>query len=114
MGEIPDAAAPDIRVDVVYYVRYRDSIKIGTSGNPRSRLGQLMFDDLLAFERGGRPTEQKRHRQFAELRLGTSEWFAAGDALLRHVAILRVGDDDPWDQYRRWLSERAAASAVVG
>ena len=30
-----------------------DRIKIGTSGNPRGRLGQIWHDELLAFERGG-------------------------------------------------------------
>ncbi|PPG99701.1 ATPase, partial [Rathayibacter sp. AY1H3] len=32
---------PPPRVDVVYYIRFGERIKIGTSGNPRQRLHRL-------------------------------------------------------------------------
>jgi hypothetical protein len=105
-GEVPEAAAP-VRVDVVYYLRWRDRIKIGTSANPRGRLAQLRHDKLLAFERGDRTLEQRRHREFAASRLG-GEWFAADDALLAHVAQVTAGVDDPWALLARWRSEAAA------
>jgi hypothetical protein len=97
-----------VRVDVVYYVRFRDRIKIGTSGNPRSRLAQLRFDELLAFERGGRATEQARHAQFAEYRFPGSEWFHAHRALTDHIERLAADVDDPWNHYRRWMGEQLA------
>src|ERR1700712_3955949 len=40
VGDIPDGEERAPRVDVVYYLRFRDRIKIGTSGNPRGRLAQ--------------------------------------------------------------------------
>ena len=105
LGDVPDGDGAPPRVDVVYYLRFRDRIKIGTSANPRARLAQLRFDDLLAFERGDRATEQKRHAQFAESRFVGSEWFHDSAELLAHVSALATGVDDPWDQYKRWLSE---------
>lgn len=108
MGDIPEAAELDDRVEVVYYLRFGDRIKIGTSGNPRSRLAQLRYEELLAFERGGRATEQKRHLQFGEYRYPGSEWFRSHEALAEHIAGLAAGVEDPWQQYYRWRSERAA------
>jgi hypothetical protein len=106
VGQIPDGDEHVVRVDVVYYLRFRDRIKIGTSAKPGSRLAQLRYDELLAFERGGRPTEQKRHAQFAEHRFPGSEWFHANDELTAHIGMLAAGVEDPWDEYRRWASER--------
>jgi hypothetical protein len=107
-GDVPedDAAAP--RVDVVYYLRFHDRIKIGTSSNPRARLAQLRFDELLAFERGDRSTEHKRHVQFAGSRYPGSEWFHASDELSAHVSALAAGVEDPWNNYSRWRSEAIA------
>ena len=95
------------RVDVVYYLRWRDRIKIGTSSNPRSRLAQLRHEELLAFERGGRTLDQARHAEFAALRLG-GEWFSAEGELLEHVARLQESGDDPWLLHARWRSAAAA------
>jgi len=110
VGEIPDhdAWGTGIRVDVVYYLRFRDRIKIGTSGNPRQRLAGLHFDELLAFERGDRLLEQRRHAQFAGHRLDRTEWFEAHDALTEHIGILSSGVDDPWAQHTLWRSQRLA------
>jgi len=106
VGELPDGETEPARVDVVYYLRWRDRIKIGTSGNPRGRLAALPYDELLAFERGDRRLEQRRHAQFAGQRIPGSEWFRVNDELLAHVAELRV--DEPWDQYHRWVSRAVA------
>jgi T5orf172 domain len=108
VGRLPDddGEREPVRVDVVYYVRFADRIKIGTSGNPRLRLAQLRFDELLAFERGGRAVEQRRHAQFANHRFPGSEWFRAHPALIAHIGSLTAGIEDPWDQYRLWRSQR--------
>ena len=113
VGQLPDAQPTVVRrqalrVDVVYYLRFHDRIKIGTSGNPRSRLPQLRFEELLAFERGDRRTEQKRHAQFADHRFEGSEWFRSHQALDAHIRSLAEGVEDPWDSYARWVSERLA------
>jgi len=107
LGERPDQEGVPVRVDVVYYLRWRDRVKIGTSSNPRARLAQLRFDDLLAFERGDRMLEHRRHAQFAALRLG-GEWFEWADPIADHVQRIAGGVGDPWDLHRRWRSEAAA------
>ncbi|MFP7761509.1 GIY-YIG nuclease family protein [Marisediminicola sp. LYQ85] len=112
-GETPDGAASDghaasARVDVVYYVRFGDRIKIGTSGNPRVRFQALPYDEVLAFELGDRMLEQRRHAQFASWRIPRTEWFERSDELDAHVAALAAGVSDPWALYARWRSERLA------
>lgn len=107
-GEVPSDDLDPARVDVVYYIRFDDRIKIGTSANPRQRLGRLWHDEVLAFERGDRAVEQARHAQFAAARQGRSEWFDQDPALLAHVAELAAGHPDPWALHARWLSEAAA------
>ena len=108
VGDIPDHDASTLRVDVVYYILFRGRIKIGTSGNPRSRLASLPWEELLAFERGDRLVEQRRHAQFAGHRIPRTEWFEQHDALLQHTNELRAGVDDPWAQYALWVSRRVA------
>jgi hypothetical protein len=110
-GDVPDADLAAPRVDVVYYVRAGGRIKIGTSAGPRARLAQLHIDELLAFERGGRALEQRRHAQFAAFRVPGSEWFDTHDALLQHIALVGAGIDDPWALHHRWVSEAAALRA---
>lgn len=107
-GEVPDPEFRAARVEVVYYLRAGGRIKIGTSANPRQRLGSLHFDELLAFEPGGRMLEQRRHAQFAAHRVPRSEWFEVHPQLLALVGVLARGVDDPWSLYARWLSERRA------
>jgi hypothetical protein len=108
VGDVPDGELPAPRVDVVYYIRFGDRIKIGTTANPRQRLARLWHDDVLAFERGDRLVEHRRHQQFAAERLGRSEWFSPSPALGQHIAGLAAGVDDPWARYTRWVAEAAA------
>ena len=106
-GEQPDGELPPPRVDVVYYIRFRDSVKIGTTANPRQRFAALRHEEVLAFERGDRRREQQRHAQFADERGGSSEWFALSDRLRDHIDVL-AGGVDPWDRWRRWVAETTA------
>lgn len=108
VGDAVDTELPPVRVDVVYYLRFEDRVKIGTSAQPRRRLHALWHDELLAFERGDRLLEQRRHAQFAADRLGRTEWFRAGAELWAHIEELRRGVDDPWQQFARWTSEAIA------
>jgi hypothetical protein len=107
-GDSPDGELAPPRVDVVYYLRFDDRVKIGTSSDPRRRLARIWHDDLLAFERGDRLVEHRRHVQFAEHRFARTEWFAAAPELLAHATALRAGADDPWQTYDRWRSEALA------
>ena len=102
-GDVPDADLPLPRIDVVYYLRFGERVKIGTSAQPRRRLGAIRHDELLAFEYGGRTLEQQRHRDFAALREG-GEWFTLTGDLAAHIASLRTAGE-PWDRYVRWLAE---------
>lgn len=107
VGDVPDADLPAPRIDVVYYLRWADRIKIGTSHRPRQRLGAIWHEELLAFERGDRAREQQRHREFADLREG-GEWFRADPRLLAHIAAI-AGDTPPWQAYARWVAEAYGA-----
>jgi hypothetical protein len=107
VGEFIDPDLPLPRVDVVYYLRRADSVKIGTTSNPRQRFAALLHDEVLAFELGGRAVEQQRHTEFADDRLGTSEWFELTPRLRAHIAALAAGRD-PWHVHARWLAEALA------
>lgn len=106
-GDVPDDDLAPPRIDIVYYLRHGDRVKIGTTTNPRQRFAAIWHEELLAIERGDRHRERARHEQFAQDRLGRSEWFAASPVLLAHIDSV-AGDADPWDRYARWLSEAAA------
>lgn len=106
-GDLPDDELPPPRVDVVYYLRFDERIKIGTTANPRQRFAAIWHDEVLAFERGDRALERARHAQFAAERFGRTEWFAASDALCAHTAVV-AGGVDPWNRHARWVSEATA------
>ncbi|MFJ6652591.1 GIY-YIG nuclease family protein [Microbacterium sp. NPDC091313] len=110
-GEVPDVDLAPPRVDVVYYLGYADRVKIGTTANPRQRLAAIRHDELLAFERGDRTVEQRRHAQFADARWPRTEWFRRTPELLAHVEALAAGVDDPWRMLARWRSEALAQRA---
>ena len=107
-GETVDAELPPPRVDVVYYLRQGERVKIGTTANPRQRFAAIMHEQVLAFERGDRRLEQRRHAQFAADRFPGSEWFRMSRGLRAHIAMVAHGVDDPWDLYARWMSEAQA------
>ncbi|WP_417511981.1 GIY-YIG nuclease family protein [Microbacterium sp.] len=110
-GEVPDDGLPLPRIDVVYYLRYDRRVKIGTSRRPRQRLASIRHDELLAFERGDRTLERRRHGEFAAIREG-GEWFTFTTELEEHVSGLRkVGA--PWNLYARWLSEALQTGGSV-
>lgn len=55
--------------DVVYYIRRDGLIKIGWTGNLKSRMRKLRPDELLAVEPGCLHLETGRHHQFGAHRL---------------------------------------------
>jgi hypothetical protein len=106
-GEHPDDELAPPRLDVVYYLRWADRVKIGTTANPRQRFAAIRHEEVLAFERGDRRLERRRHAEFADERAGGSEWFALSDRLAAHIDVLAAGVD-PWDRWRRWMAEATA------
>ena len=105
VGDLPDADLAPPRLDVVYYLRRGDAVKIGTTASPRQRFAAIPHDEVLALEQGDRSVERARHREFADDRLGTSEWFALSRGLRRHIRGL---GGTPWEHYARWVSEAHA------
>lgn len=80
---------------LVYYLGFGDRIKIGTTTDLNQRLQSIPHDELLAFERGSRALERRRHRQFAaDLVPGQREWFHRSPDLDFHVADLARGIGD--------------------
>ena len=107
-GEVADADIAPPRVDIVYYLRFGDRVKIGTTSNPRQRFGAIWHDEILAFERGDRMLEHRRHVEFAADRYGGTEWFRLSEGLKAHIDGVAAGVTDPWLRYARWVSEANA------
>lgn len=76
---------------IVYYLKFGDRIKIGTTTNLRKRLLDIPHDQVLAVEPGGLAMERRRHLQFRSHRI-SGEWFTAGDDLMRHIKALQGND----------------------
>lgn len=108
VGEYIDPDLPLPRIHVVYYLRLDERVKIGTTFNPRQRFAALRHEEVLAFEPGDRTVEQARHVEFADDRLGSSEWFALTPRLRAHIAAIADGQD-PWRVHARWLAAALAA-----
>lgn len=71
--------------NVVYYVKFRDRVKIGTTNNLKRRCGELQTVELLyGFEPGSYPMEQQRHKQFALYRT-QGEWFEDNRIIRSHI-----------------------------
>jgi hypothetical protein len=83
---------------IVYYVRRSVHIKIGTTGNPMQRFKDLLPEEIIAWEPGGRREEGLRHKQFQHLRIRMKmEYFRPEDELLAHMdeVLSRHGAPDP-------------------
>lgn len=74
---------------IVYYLRFGDRIKIGTTTNLRNRLQSLPHDEVLVTEPGDRDLEQMRHAQFGHARVSKrGEWFHMHPDLMSHIDML--------------------------
>ena len=85
---------------MIYFLRRSDgTIKIGTTQNYRIRIPQLISQygelELVGLIEGGRETEQSLHLQFAEHRIGRTEFFVDHDALREFIAANAVIDSLP-------------------
>lgn len=88
LGVQPQAPIEDVR-EVVYFIRYRDRIKIGTTIRLRDRLRALPFDDLLAVIPGGREVERDWHLRYEGHR-DHGEWFAYTEAMIDTIRALGI------------------------
>jgi len=82
-----DHSPPDTRTGHVYFIRFRDRIKIGYSISPTSRIGQQPHDEVLAIMPGTLADEKRCHAAFAHLR-ENGEWFRPEPDLLAFIAQL--------------------------
>ncbi len=79
---------------VIYYLERQDgAVKIGTTGNYPSRRMRLVRNhgplNLVAWEFGYYEVEERRHQQFARLRVDpVAEWFRVDDDLMDHMLML--------------------------
>lgn len=80
---------------IVYYIRRGHLIKIGTTRQPRSRMRDLLPDEIVAWEPGDFDTERSRHRQFAHIRIRGSELFQHSENLTEHMKQLREQHGEP-------------------
>lgn len=96
---VPPETAQGLRHDVVYYMRFGNRIKIGTSGVLYTRVQGLKPDEVLAAEPGSYDLEAQRHREFAPYR-DHGEYFFPAPALLAHINKVR-------NRYRRTRSPKA-------
>ncbi|WP_227979963.1 GIY-YIG nuclease family protein [Nocardia spumae] len=86
---IDSASAQD---EVVYYIRFGDRVKIGTTTNLAKRLPFIPHDEVMATEPGGIYVERQRHKQFQHLRAKVGhgrEWFQLTPELADHIAVMR-------------------------
>lgn len=78
----------DDRRSVVYYIRFSDRVKIGTTMQLGVRLATLPHDEILAVEPGGLQVERSRQLQFIDHRV-RGEWFRAVPPLLDHARLIK-------------------------
>lgn len=108
---LPAVSRPIIkygRASVVYYMRFGDRIKIGTTTDLPQRLGAVPHDELLAVEPGGNGTERSRHAQFRSAH-AHREWFHVTPELLGHCSALRQKHGQPLDVWRSLAGLRHAS-----
>jgi hypothetical protein len=85
----PASVADGMRSEVVYYMRFGNLIKIGTTGHLLARIRKLRPDELLAVEPGSYPLEKTRHREFARYQ-AEGEYFYPAPVLMGHIRKVRA------------------------
>ncbi|MFJ7297520.1 GIY-YIG nuclease family protein [Streptomyces collinus] len=73
---------------LVYFISNGNRMKIGTSTELKRRIRTLALraENVTLLLDGGKPLERKYHDQFADLRIGNTEWFAYESPLTDFIA----------------------------
>lgn len=73
---------------LVYFIRNGNRVKIGTSTEVKRRIRTLALraENVVLLLNGGQALERSLHKQFADLRIGNTEWFAYDGALIDFIA----------------------------
>lgn len=76
---------------VVYFIRSRDQVKIGTTLDLMRRMSAFSVPHitLLATEPGYKQRERELHLRFAGLRLSRREWFRLAPPLTNYINTIR-------------------------
>lgn len=82
---------------VVYYIRFRDAVKVGTSTNVGERLRNHPWEELIGIEPGGLKVEARRHNQFREARLD-NEWFEITESVRGQIDRINQDNADWYQQ----------------
>ncbi|MAM53554.1 GIY-YIG nuclease family protein [Microbacterium sp. UBA3394] len=91
-------SCPWPRPSWVYYLRFADRVKIGTTVDLIKRLRTLPHDEVLAVEPGSYELERERHAQFEHLRIiARREWFSLDNSLTELTADIRAHHGEPTD-----------------
>lgn len=71
----------------VYFIRNGNRMKIGTTTDLKRRIRTLALrpDNVALLVNGDHRVEREYHKQFAALRIGSTEWFAYEGALVDYV-----------------------------
>ena len=75
------------RKNLVYFIKFSDRVKVGTTSNLHQRLESLPYDEVLAVIPGGRQVEAVWHARFEPYHV-TGEWFRADPFVMREIAKL--------------------------
>ncbi|MEU5660097.1 GIY-YIG nuclease family protein [Streptomyces sp. NPDC047737] len=72
---------------LVYFIRNGNRLKIGTTGELKRRIRTLALraENVVLLVDGGQEMERVFHRQFSDLRIGNTEWFAYEGALVDFI-----------------------------
>jgi hypothetical protein len=98
---------------VVYYLTFRDAVKIGFSENFATRIEAHPHETVLAAEPGDYALERERHKQFSShLIAGQKEWFKASDEVLEHAMSLRDQYGDPYELADNIARPHATAASI--
>lgn len=73
---------------LVYFIRNGNRLKIGTSTDLKRRIRTLALraENVVLLLDGGKPLESDLHKQFSDLRIGNTEWFAYDVPLINFIA----------------------------
>ncbi|QTU57362.1 GIY-YIG nuclease family protein [Streptomyces scabiei] len=73
---------------LVYFIRNGNRVKIGTSTDVKRRIRTLALrpENVALLLNGDKLLERDLHKQFADLRIGNTEWFAHEGALIDYIA----------------------------
>lgn len=82
---------------VVYYIRFRDAVKIGTSTDVANRLLAHPWEELVAIEPGGQTVERRRHRDLRAARID-GEWFELTGKVRDYIADINRVNAQCYDE----------------